>query len=244
MLNSKEKLEYDMMRILGEATHPIGCGALSTQLVKKKYELSEATVGRLLRDFDIAGFTEKSGFQGRTLSAQGRARLAALTERKTRLRWQTEFTSALKGHSKEQLLEVLVARRAIESELAALAAKNATPAEREKLISVAELQRKNLVSGRVTAAQDVAFHACVAAMAKNRVLGSAIALIRQDSQLSPVLDSIRRHVHSMVYIDHAAVCDAIVGQDPEAARRAMTNHINNLITDVERYEETAPPAED
>ena len=105
------------------------------------------------------------------------------------------------------------------------------------LRSVVEQQRKTLVSGLVTADQDVAFHACIAAMAGNRVLAAAIALIRQDSQLSPVLEGIRRHVHSMVYIDHAAICDAILAQDPIGARRAMIKHINNLINDVSRYKE-------
>ena len=243
MLSEKEKLEHDMLLILGETVHPIGCGTLSALLGKRDYELSEATVGRLLRDFDLAGYTEKSGFQGRTLSGQGRARLVALTEREKRFHWETEFSSALKGHSRDQLLEVLVARRAIESELAALAAENATAETLKKLRTIVEQQRKTLVSGLVTADQDVAFHAHIADMANNRVLAAAIALIRQDSQLSPVLEGIRRHVHSMVYIDHAAVCDAIVAQDPETARRAMINHINNLILDVKRYGETTPPGD-
>lgn len=237
MLTPKEKLEHDILLILGETAHPIGCGALSALLAKRDYDLSEATVGRLLRDFDIAGYTEKSGFQGRTLSEQGRHRLIDLMEKEKRFHWETEFASALKGHSKDELLEVLVARRAIESELAALAAENGTPVQLEALRSVVEQQRKTLVSGLVTADQDVAFHACIADMANNRVLTAAIALIRQDSQLSPVLEAIRRHVHSMVYIDHAAISDAIASKDPAAARQAMSKHINNLIQDVKRYPE-------
>ena len=243
MLSDKEQLEYDMLSILGETAHPIGCGTLNALLGKREYDLSEATVGRVLRDFDIAGYTEKAGFQGRILSEQGRAKLLVLMELEKRFFCETEFVSALKGHSKDQLLEVLVARRAIESELAALAAEKSSPGELKKLQAVAEQQRANLFKGLITADQDVAFHACIAGMANNRVLASAIALIRQDSQLSPVLDGIRRHVRSMVYIDHAAICDAIVAQDPEAARRAMVNHINNLIDDVKRYDETAPPAD-
>ncbi len=237
MLSPKEKLEHDILLILGETAHPIGCGALSALLAKRDYDLSEATVGRLLRDFDLAGFTEKSGFQGRMLSEQGRGRLVDLMEKEKRFHWETEFSSALKGHSKENLLEVLVARRAIESELAALAAENTTAEQLANLRSIVEQQRKTLVSGLVTADQDVAFHACIASMAGNRVLGAAIALIRQDSQLSPVLEGIRRRVHSMVYIDHAAVCDAIAARDSVAASQAMAKHINSLIQDVKRYQE-------
>lgn len=239
MLTEKEKLEHDILLILGETAHPIGCGTLSALLGKREYDLSEATVGRMLRDFDLAGYTEKSGFQGRSLSEHGRARLMALTECEKRFQWETEFASALKAHSRNQLLEVLVARRAIESELAALAAENSTPEFLSKLHKVLEQQRKTLVSGLVTADQDVAFHACIAEMAGNRVLGAAIAMIRQDSQLSPVLEGIRRHVHSMVYVDHAAIFDAIAAQSPENARCAMIRHINNIILDVNRFDETA-----
>lgn len=235
MLVEKERLEYATLKIICDAGQPVGCGAISAILQQQGYMISEATVGRLLRDFDVAGYTVKAGYQGRTLSPAGYERMNQLANKEKSLQWGAEFASALQGRSKEQLLEVLVARRAIESEIAALAAIHATCSELHQLREVVESQKLRLESGGVAAQQDVDFHALIAQMARNRVLGAAIALIRQDTQLSPVLEFIRKHVNSLVYIDHKKMYQAICSRQPELARQAMLEHINNLITDVERY---------
>lgn len=235
MLSERDKLERDMLEIIRDSTQPVGCGHISQLLQSGGHSISEATVGRLLRDLDNRGYTDKAGFQGRSLSVRGVERLAELTNKEKSLQWGAEFTSTLRGHGKEELLEVLIARRAIESELAWLAAANRTPAEAAQLSEILERQRLALAGGGTAAQEDVDFHALIARMAKNRVLGSAIALIRQDTQLSPVLEYIRRRVKSMVYIDHQRLVEAIADKRADDARAVMTDHINNLIKDVEKY---------
>lgn len=243
MLSEKERLEADALAIIRDAAQPVGSGALSGLLRQLGHVVSEATIGRLLREFDLAGYTLKAGFQGRTLSAEGREHLQALANKEKSLLWGVEFADAIKGHEKEKLLEVLIARRAIESELAALAAGNATAEGLKILNSIVDEQRRTLAAGGMTARQDVDFHAVIARMARNRVLESAIGLIRQDTQLSPVLEYIRKHVHSMIYIDHDNIRKAISSRQPAQARDAMIIHIDNLIADVERYWETTQPNE-
>jgi GntR family L-lactate dehydrogenase operon transcriptional regulator len=238
VLNEKERLEADSLAVIRDADQPVGSGALSAVLRQLGHVVSEATVGRLLRDFDQAGYTQKAGFQGRTLSAAGRDKLTALADKEKSLQWGAEFSDAIKGHDKEKLLEVLIARRAIESELAALAAQNATEEEHQLLNTIVDDQRRTLAAGEMTARQDVDFHAMIARMARNQVLAAAIGLIRQDTQLSPVLEYIRKHVHSKLYIDHDNIRKAILGRQPAQARQAMAAHINSLITDVERFWET------
>ncbi len=235
MLNEREQLERDMLAIVRDSAQPVGCGHISRVLTGNGYTISEATVGRLLRDLDDRGLTDKAGFQGRSLSGQGLARLDELENKQRSLAWGAEFASALRGHTKEQLLEVLVARRAIESELAYLAAVNRSEAEAAQLGEILERQRLALAGGSGAAQEDVDFHALIAALAGNRVLGAAIALIRQDTQLSPVLEYIRRQVKSAVYIDHRRLTEAIAAGRAEEARAVMTEHLNNLIDDVEKY---------
>jgi GntR family L-lactate dehydrogenase operon transcriptional regulator len=235
MLNEREKLERDMLTIVRDSDQPVGCGHISRVLQGKDYIISEATVGRLLRDLDEAGLTDKAGFQGRSLSERGLTRLAELENKERSLAWGAEFASALRGHTKEQLLEVLVARRAIESELACLAAANRSEADAAQLRDIVERQRQALAAGGGAAQEDVDFHALIAALAGNRVLGAAIALIRQDTQLSPVLEYIRRRVKSAVYIDHLRLTEAIAAGRADEARAVMTEHLNNLIQDVEKY---------
>ncbi|MDF2500631.1 MAG: hypothetical protein K0Q77_1345 [Anaerosporomusa subterranea] len=238
MLSERERLESDVLAIIRDADQPVGSGLLSATLRQLGHVVSEATIGRLLRDFDLAGYTQKAGFQGRSLSTAGREKLAALADKERNLLWGAEFADALKGHNKEKLLEVLIARRAIESELAALAALNATEEELKQLNGIVDDQRRTLAAGNMTARQDVDFHALIARMARNRVLESAVGLIRQDTQLSPVLEYIRKHVNSMIYIDHDNIRKAVSTRQPAQARQAMISHIDNLIADVERYWET------
>lgn len=235
MLGEKEQLEQEILSLISKTGQPVGCGAISAVLNSRGISISEATVGRVLRDFDHSGYTEKAGYQGRILSARGSDRLTELANREKSLQWGAEFASALQGHTKEQLLEVLIARRAIEGELAALAALNGNGAEKEQLQSTLEKQRSIMENGGGAAQADVNFHAAIAQMAGNKILAMSIELIRQDTQLSPVLEYIRKHVHSLVYIDHQNIFQAIHSGMPDAAKEAMVAHINNLIQDVETY---------
>lgn len=235
MLNERDKLERDLLTMIRDSGQPMGCGNLRQLLAAQGHTISEATVGRFLRELDSLKLTDKAGFQGRRLSTAGLARLTELENKERSLQWGAEFASALRGHTKIQLLEVLVARRAIESELAYLAAANRTAEEAVRLGEILERQRLALADGGTAAAEDVEFHSCIALAARNRVLGAAIALIRQDTQLSPVLEYIRRHVKSMVYIDHQRLTGAIAAGQADSAREIMAEHINNLMKDVEKY---------
>jgi GntR family transcriptional regulator, transcriptional repressor for pyruvate dehydrogenase complex len=235
MADDRGTLEQNILTIIRDSPQPMGCGAISHLLSKQGVSISEATVGRLLRDMDNQGHTEKAGFQGRLLSAQGMTRLAQLENRQKGRQWGEDFANALNGHTKEQLLEVLVARRAIESELAYLAAVNRTKDEAKALAGVLERQRMALATGSGAAQDDVDFHAIICGMARNRVLAAAVTLIRQDTQLSPILEYIRRHVKSLIYIDHQKIAEAISQGRADGAREGMTEHINNLMRDVEKY---------
>ncbi|MBU2700052.1 GntR family L-lactate dehydrogenase operon transcriptional regulator [Sporomusaceae bacterium BoRhaA] len=240
MLSDREKVEYDILRIIRDAAgQPMGCGSIAIKLQAVGYSFSEATVGRILRDLDFAGFTQKAGFRGRNLSNIGIDRLAELKERERQFKFGEELLAAVQGHSKEELLEVLIARRAIESELAYLAAKNAKPDEVCKLKAVLARQFSMLKNGNSAAAEDVNFHNQITNMARNRVLAAAVALIRQDTMLPPVMEQIKRQVHSLLHVtDHQKIVENIASGNGEGARAAVVENINNLIADVEKYWET------
>jgi len=235
LLNEKETLEKEILLLLRDSAQPVGCGSLCAALQSKGVRISEATTGRLLRDFDNQGYTNKAGYQGRNLSPTGESRLTELLHAERRLRWSAELSQAVQGHTKEQLLEVLFARSAIEGALATLAAKNATQSDIATLTEILQQQKKMAEPDMIAANEDVAFHAELARIANNKILAASIGLIRQDHQLSPVLETIRRRVGSQVYIDHKRIFEAICSHDPVAAKAAMCSHIENLVHDVEKY---------
>jgi len=235
LLNEKEALEKQILLLLLDSDQPAGCGSLCTALQAKGFRISEATTGRMLRDFDTLKLTEKTGYQGRCLSKTGEIRLQELLQAERRLQWGEELTQAVQGHTKAQLLEVLVARVAIEGALASLAAKNATPADIVSLTTILNRQKTMAETDLIAAAEDVAFHAELARIAGNKILAAAIGLIRQDHQLSPVLETIRRKVGGKIYIDHNRVFEAIRERNTIAARNAMCVHLEGLMQDVEKY---------
>jgi len=240
VLNEKEKIDYDILTILRDANgEPMGCGSISVKLQTSGYSFSEATVGRILRELDFSGFTQKAGFRGRILSDVGTDRLAELDGKVRRLKCGEELMAAVQGHTKEQLLDILIARRAIEGELTYLAAQNGQIEEVRALEAVLARQISMLRNGVSAAAEDLEFHNQIVHMARNRILLAAVALIRQDTLLSPVLERIKLHVHSLLHVaDHQKIVENIASGNGDGARLAMVEHINSLISDVEKYWET------
>ena len=235
VLGERERLEYDVLTILKNSIQPMGCGSIRDALQIQGYSISDATIGRILREMDIAGLTDKAGYLGRKISAVGINRLAELDNKNRRLKWGEELAKAVQGHTKDQLLEVLVARRVIEGELAYLAAQNATKEELQHLASVLRQQLETLEKGEGASEEDVEFHNVITNMARNKVLAAAVAVIRLDTQLSSVLEYIRKQVHSSVYVDHQKIFQNIAKGQPEEAKAAMNEHINGLIADVGKY---------
>jgi GntR family L-lactate dehydrogenase operon transcriptional regulator len=235
MLSEREYQEYLALQIISQSTSPVGSGYLSREMKKINQVVSEATAGRILNRLDNGGYTTKIGFQGRVLTKEGNSRHKYLDGKKTRLAQGEEFFSVLHKQTKERLIDILVARRAIEKELARLAAQKATPEEVQEMWAIQRLQFEHASRSDGTAEQDVLFHRAIANASRNPVLISAIEMIRQDGQLTPVFEYIRKTVHSVISYDHAQVIMAIENHNPDQAEAAMVRHIENLISDVKKY---------
>lgn len=244
MLTEREYQEYLALQIVAQSLSPVGSGYLSRELKKADLPVSEATAGRILNRMDHGGYTSKVGYQGRVLTNEGLLRLKALEGRKTRLDQGEEFFKVLKSQSKEGLIDILIARRAIERELVRLAAQRATPSEIQEMWRIQRAQHEYASRSADAAEQDVLFHRAIAKASRNPVLIKAIEMIRQDGQLTPVFEFIRKTVHSVISYDHAQVVRAIENHDPDLAEQAMVRHIENLISDVNKYWDESGAGED
>ena len=80
VLQSHDNVIYNILLFLKETNEPAGAGSVQRFLEKKGFSMAEATVGRVLRDMDCAGYTEKRSNQGRAISADGEKRLRELEE--------------------------------------------------------------------------------------------------------------------------------------------------------------------
>jgi GntR family transcriptional regulator, transcriptional repressor for pyruvate dehydrogenase complex len=235
MLSPKEEWEYLILKALNAAKEPLGSGTISDELRLAGHQTSEATVGRILRDLDGRNLTFRVGFQGRNLTEDGTVRLEELQRERERAFYGSELINVLRARGQDDLIDILLARRVIERETARLAARRATREDLGHLQRIIERHEQNARAGVGGADEDVQFHKLVGQIAGNKVLTAALDLIRQDGQLTPVLEYIRKHVHSTVVDDHKKIWAAIAAGQPEVAEGAMVNHIDNIIADVRKY---------
>lgn len=227
--------EMLILKIIDSGKGPIGSGTISYELSQRGDQISEATVGRILSRLDQQDLTEKIGYQGRVLTKKGKLALQHYAEDQRRSLKAHRFLKLTRFEQKEELINILVARRAIERETSRLAAQKASPEDLDFLQAIINRHLDNIKKGLGGAKEDVAFHKKIAAMSENKLLEAALDMIREEGQLSPVLEYIRQRVGSTIVDDHLAVLEGIAQQDAEKAEKAMTAHIEGIINDVEKY---------
>jgi len=235
MLLEKQRLMYVILKIIANSQIPVGSGFICDNLNMQGFNISEATTGRILRELDIKGYTEKIGFKGRNLTPSGQKKLKELEHEHRINHYGNELVNAIKVTGKHELLDILIARKAIESQLAKLAAQFITAKEIQEMEEIISEQQEHVDKGISIADDDIRFHKAIAKAAKNRVLDAAMDLIRQHGQISPILEYIRKEVRSTVLLDHKNIFEAIISKNADMAEKAMIRHIENLAKDVKRY---------
>jgi GntR family L-lactate dehydrogenase operon transcriptional regulator len=237
MLTSKEHQEFLILKSMLESEAPLGAGALCHILSESGFDTSEATTGRILREMERHDLLEKVGVRGRTLSERGKKRLEELRHSRTREESAQTFLESLQGEDEEQVVEILMASRAIERETARLAAVRATPEDLRSFKDVIALEEKQLRNDSLIADIDPLFHNLIARTARNRVLMTAVELINQETDLASAFRSVRDRMGQETAADHQKIYRAILAHDPDGAEQAMMDHLDHLIRGVRGYRE-------
>lgn len=126
--------------------------------------------------------------------------------------------------------EVIRARWLIEAECAALAARNANPAQRRAIRAAHAGVIKESKRDHNPLAADRLFHVTIAEASGN----SALVLVVQtlwDQRMGPLYRSLERKLEypkmaAETVREHQAIVSAIVRRDPRAARSAMRQHMS------------------
>ncbi|HEY0525291.1 MAG TPA: FadR/GntR family transcriptional regulator [Stellaceae bacterium] len=129
-------------------------------------------------------------------------------------------------------LELLAARRMIEGEIAAEAARLATDQHFAAIGETIDEMKAELVRGGAAHEADRAFHRAIAAATGNSVLEPLVDGLFQQI-FSPLFDTMSRHVGlpsnlRMTIADHSAILDALRQRDGAAARHAMHSHLRHV----------------
>ena len=241
MKEKNAEMEYILLRTVADAGIPVGAGYLADTLQSTgKSTLSEATIGRYLRQFEQRGYLKSEKYDGRSCGrAMSEAGLAYLRELEVSRQQAQMVQTTLELFTNSfgvQLKNVLAARQIIEPETAALAAANATSEDIARLRQIVDETAQLKSHGKSMAAKDAIFHIEVARATGNPVLEAVMRMIRADRDYSPELERMINASSVNNPSDHLNIFLAIEERKPDKARRIMKQHIHKLIVKVEGCE--------
>jgi GntR family transcriptional repressor for pyruvate dehydrogenase complex len=217
-----------VLSLLAEADRPTGASVIHERLLDQGFQLSEPTVGRLLRELDRRGLTARQGRLGRLVTAQGQEELQRLRDSSSREQNTRQFLDSLRAGTLADVVNVLAARRGIEREMARAAALHATPEDISALRDYDGMVRAGkIVDG---------LHGHLAAAAHNPVLDSVFRLITQDPEVRRVVNHIMRDRGKLLDLGfNQRLITAIQNRDPDAAETAVRDHLDEVLAAVEDF---------
>lgn len=234
-------IECTILQTVYEFGKPLGAGLLSEILQEQKnITLSETTTGRYLRRLEIQGLLKSESYngrvRGRVLTERGLKKLKEQFAGRKQAKAVEDILSLLRNGGNKQLRNVLEARKIIEPAAAALAALNATKKNLDVMEKNLETMAILKAQGKQMSSTDAPFHIEIARASGNHVLATVMNMIRTDYDYSPEIECIVNRASNDNPADHQNIYHAIKNGDAEEARRLMTEHIDNIIKQLELYE--------
>lgn len=152
---------------------------------------------------------------------------------------ETNRGASVRRVSLEELIQITETRRVLESLIAARAARNSTPAEREELQEIGRRMRKAVADGEVREYSNLnkKLHRYLCVISRHVVADSLVANLRNRSmhhQFQPAMvpdrpkESLRQH---------EAIIAAVVAGDEKAASEAMVVHLESVETLLRRWDQ-------
>lgn len=148
---------------------------------------------------------------------------------------EARFAATLAGvimRAKPGLRDIFEARKLIEPEIAALAARNASPCDITRIEAALADQERAVHRGDPAADHDQLLHGLLAEASGNVVLGEVVKALHEDFTRSRVeaLQSQERQEASLAA--HRAIVEAVRGGHVMQAERAMRDHLEEIETIV------------
>ncbi|KAF1022483.1 MAG: HTH-type transcriptional regulator LutR [Paracidovorax wautersii] len=139
--------------------------------------------------------------------------------------------------SRDAVIQIVEVRRALESEVAELAAQRRDDADLARIRQAVDTLADAVRAGRDGVEEDVAFHRAIAQASGNPFLISTLdylaQFLRGATRVTRANEARRVDFASAVTAEHDKIVRAIESRDPAAARAAATGHMNNAITRIQ-----------
>lgn len=143
---------------------------------------------------------------------------------------------ARQAASQEAVVQMVEVRRALEAEVAALAAQRRTAADMKQIRVAVKALDDAVQKGGNGVREDVQFHRAIAEAARNPFLLQTLEYLGQflhgATQVTRANEARRLDFAQQVRSEHAAIVQALQAGDAEAARQAAAGHMGNAIVRI------------
>ncbi|MGI9275482.1 MAG: FCD domain-containing protein, partial [Endozoicomonas sp.] len=141
-------------------------------------------------------------------------------------RAETEFTDV-------GPFELLQARQLLESHIAAFAATQVNKSNIRQIQEALQLEKQELREGKVSGKGDEMFHLAVAEATQNSVLAAMVKQLWDIREKSSMWAKLHKWIDEIDYLQkwvdqHEAILTALMKKQPEAARQAMWQHLEDV----------------
>ncbi len=120
-------------------------------------------------------------------------------------------------------MDLLEVRLMLEPEIAANAAKNATPEDLQQLRQLCDIVENTYLEGKNHIPYDIDFHTCIAMCSKNEVVEILIPII--NTAVMTFANLTQRQLKKETIETHRAITNSIINRDPAGAKYAMYMHL-------------------
>jgi GntR family transcriptional repressor for pyruvate dehydrogenase complex len=142
--------------------------------------------------------------------------------------------------SRDAVVQLVVVRRALEAEAAALAALRADETTLQRIEAAVSALEAAVAGGSDGVDEDLHFHRCVALAAGNdyllHTLDYLAQYLRGAIKVTRANEARRADFAAQVRTEHARLVQALRAGDASAARAAATQHMDNAITRIGQAE--------
>lgn len=238
MLKELEDKEIQILEMIKDSLEPLGSWNIVNRMAEDSIDISSATIGRILSKLESMGYLQKEKFRGRIITDKGLHAIMFNKQLKDIATQQNKLNKFLDPQILDDFLTVLEARRTIERETARLAALRATFDEIEHMDYILSRQENKYKDHLWITEDDLDFHKSIAKASKNGILETMYNFLGIFGQQSRAFEYLRTIINAEYMVSHRRILNAIRAGDSPEAEAAMLDHIDSLITDVNKYWET------
>ncbi len=206
-----EEIIAQIRRQLAEGHWKSGDRLPSERDLSERFKVSRASVREAIRALESAGLVRIKTGEGTYVASGPEAFLSPLV--------------AVLLQQKDVYLDIFEARKVIEPEIAALAARRASPEEVRQMEGILAEQARQIAQGESGVEADTAFHSLLTQSTKNKIF-----VRLSDAIVDSLYETRERslHVHgrpARSLAGHREILKAVRAKDPAGARRAMLQHL-------------------